>query len=144
VPVRLIALYQAPADPEAFDRHYHEVHTSIVLRYPRLREMRLANVEPMGERSTPYYLMSQMVFDSREDLDAAMASEAGIESARDLRNFAQAGVAMLVQDDDSTTVVRPGASGAPASGAPASGAPASGGPASGGPASGGPASGEQR
>jgi uncharacterized protein (TIGR02118 family) len=108
VPVRLIALYQAPADPEAFDRHYHEVHTPIVLRYPKLRELIVGNVEPMGPRSLPYYLATQMVFDSREDLDAAMASEAGIESGRDLRNFASAGVTLYVADDASTTVVRPG------------------------------------
>ena len=53
MPVRLIALYQAPADTEAFDRHYHEVHTPIVLRYPRLRELIVGNVEPMGPRSLP-------------------------------------------------------------------------------------------
>ena len=108
MPVRLIALYQAPADPEAFDRHYHEVHTPIVLRYPRLRELIVGNVEPMGQRSVPYYLATQMIFDSREDLDAAMASDAGIESARDLRNFAEAGVTLYVADDSSTSVVRPG------------------------------------
>jgi uncharacterized protein (TIGR02118 family) len=107
VPVRLIALYQAPADPEAFDRHYHEVHTPIVLRYPKLRELIVGNVEPMGPRSLPYYLSTQMVFDSRSDLDAAMASEPGIESVRDLRNFASAGVTLFVTDDESTTVVRP-------------------------------------
>ena len=107
MPVRLIALYQAPADPEAFDRHYNEVHTPIVLRYPKLRQLIVGNVEPMGPRSVPYYLATQMIFDTREDLDAAMASEAGIESGRDLRNFADAGVTLYVADDASTSVVRP-------------------------------------
>jgi len=111
VPVRLIALYQVPADREAFDRHYHEVHTPIVMRYPRLRQLIVGNVEPMGPRSVPYYLATQMIFDSREDLDAAMASEAGIESGRDLRNFADAGVTLYVTDDSSTTVVLPGQAG---------------------------------
>ena len=36
--------------------------------------------------------MAEMVFDSEADLDAALTSEAGAESARDLRNFAGAGV----------------------------------------------------
>jgi hypothetical protein len=40
-----------------------------------------------------------MVFDSRADLDAALASEPGVESGRDLRNFAGAGVTLLVADD---------------------------------------------
>jgi uncharacterized protein (TIGR02118 family) len=111
VPVRLIALYQVPADTDAFDRHYHEVHTPIVLRYPKLRELIVGNVEPIGPRSVPYYLATQMIFDSREDLDAAMASEAGIESGRDLKNFAEAGVTLYVSDDSSTTVLRPGEGG---------------------------------
>jgi uncharacterized protein (TIGR02118 family) len=40
-----------------------------------------------------------MTFDSRADLDEAMASDAGRESGRDLRNFAQAGVSLLVADE---------------------------------------------
>jgi hypothetical protein len=42
-----------------------------------------------------------MTFDSRSALDAALASEAGVESGRDLRNFAGAGVTLLVVDDAS-------------------------------------------
>ncbi|MFP5356802.1 MAG: EthD family reductase, partial [Gemmatimonadota bacterium] len=38
---RLIALYNVPDDPDAFDAHYREVHTPIVERYPNLREVRL-------------------------------------------------------------------------------------------------------
>ncbi len=43
--------------------------------------------------------MAEMSFDSRADLDQAMASDAGRESGRDLRNFAQAGVTLLVADE---------------------------------------------
>jgi uncharacterized protein (TIGR02118 family) len=107
VGARLIALYSAPDDTGAFDRHYREVHTPIILRYPRLRELRLTKVVPMGPRSQPLYLQAEMAFDSREDLDAAMASDAGIESARDLRNFASAGVTLYVVHDDSTEAIRP-------------------------------------
>jgi uncharacterized protein (TIGR02118 family) len=107
VGARLIALYSAPDDPGAFDRHYREVHTQIILRYPRLRELRLTKIEPIGPRSQPLYLQAEMAFDSREDLDAAMASDAGIESARDLRNFASAGVTLYVVVDDATESIRP-------------------------------------
>jgi uncharacterized protein (TIGR02118 family) len=47
--------------------------------------------------------MAEMAFDSRAELDAALASEAGTESARDLRNFAQAGVTLFIADDEATT-----------------------------------------
>ena len=46
-----------------------------------------------------FHLLAEMSFDSRADLDAALASEAGVESGRDLRNFAGAGVTLLIVDD---------------------------------------------
>lgn len=103
--VRLIALFEQPADPAAFDTHYREIHTPIVRRYPGIRELRLTHVTPVGPRSTPYYLQAEMLFDTRRDLDAALVSEAGTESARDLRNFAMAGVTLYAVDDDATESV---------------------------------------
>ena len=97
---RLIVLYRPPEDPEAFDAHYRDVHTPIINRYPGLRELRVSRVVGVGKRGAPYHLMAEMVFDSREDLDAALASDAGIESGRDLRNFAQAGVSLFVAADE--------------------------------------------
>jgi uncharacterized protein (TIGR02118 family) len=55
----------------------------------------------VGGRAPAFYLMAEMAFDSRADLDAALPSEAGVESGRDLRNFAGAGVTLLVADDES-------------------------------------------
>jgi uncharacterized protein (TIGR02118 family) len=101
VAVRLIALYAAPEDPAAFEAHYRDTHVPIVRRYPGLRDLRLTRTEGVGGRSPAFYLIAEMAFDSRGDLDAALASEAGVESGRDLRNFASAGVTMLVADDES-------------------------------------------
>jgi uncharacterized protein (TIGR02118 family) len=101
VSVRLIALYAAPEDPVAFDTHYRDVHTPIVERYPGLRDLRLTRADGVAGRTPAFYLMAEMAFDTRAELDAALASEAGVESGRDLRNFAGAGVTMLVADDAS-------------------------------------------
>ncbi len=100
--VRLIALYSNPEDPAAFDAHYRDVHAPIVGRYPNLVGMRLTRADGVGGRPAAFYLVAEMSFASRADLDAALASEAGRESGRDLRNFAQAGVTLLVADDDTT------------------------------------------
>ena len=97
--VRLIALFNTPDDPAAFDAHYRDVHTPIVHRYPGLRELRLSRTSPPGPMEMPFYLMAEMVFDDRGALDAALASDAGRESARDLRNFAGAGVQIFVAED---------------------------------------------
>jgi uncharacterized protein (TIGR02118 family) len=97
---RLIVLYSAPEDTDAFDAHYRDVHTPIVARYPNLRDMRLSKLAGVGGREAAYYLMAEMVFDTAADLDAALGSEPGAASARDLRNFAGAGVTMFIAPDE--------------------------------------------
>ena len=97
---RLIALYNVPDDTDAFDAHYRDVHTPIVARYPNLRDVRLTKPVGVAGRTPAYYLMAEMIFDTGSDLDAALGSEAGTESARDLRNFAGAGVTMFIAPDE--------------------------------------------
>jgi uncharacterized protein (TIGR02118 family) len=97
--VRLIALFNQPDDPDAFDAHYRDVHLPIVRRYPMLREVRETKLEGVGGRPPPFYLMTEMSFDSSSDLAEALSSEPGVESARDLRNFAAAGVSLFVAAD---------------------------------------------
>lgn len=101
--VRLIALYSQPEDRAAFDAHYRDVHAPIVARYPGLAGVRLTKADGIGGRPAPFYLMAEMSFTSRADLDEAIASQAGRESGRDLRNFAQAGVTIFVADDADAT-----------------------------------------
>jgi uncharacterized protein (TIGR02118 family) len=97
---RLIALYNVPDDTDAFDAHYRDVHTPIVARYPNLRDMRLTKPAGVAGRAPAYYLMAEMIFDTAAELDAALVSEAGAQSARDLRNFAGAGVTMFIAPDE--------------------------------------------
>jgi uncharacterized protein (TIGR02118 family) len=97
---RLIALYSVPDDPEAFDTHYRDVHALIVARYPNLRDVTLTKPIGVAGRPAPFHLMSEMAFDSEADLDDALMSEAGTESARDLRNFAGAGVTLFIAPDE--------------------------------------------
>jgi uncharacterized protein (TIGR02118 family) len=96
---RLVALYNTPDDPAAFDAHYRDVHTPIVESYPKLRGITTCRPEGVGGRPSPFYLMAEMRFDSQEDLNEALTSEAGAASARDLRNFASGGVTLFVAAD---------------------------------------------
>jgi uncharacterized protein (TIGR02118 family) len=98
--VRLVALYSQPDDPAAFDAHYRDVHAPIVGRYPNLRGVRLTKADGVGGRPAPFYLVAEMSFDSRDDLYEALASDSGRESRHDLSTFAQAGVTLLIADDD--------------------------------------------
>ena len=100
--VRLIALYSQPEDPAAFDAHYRDVHAPIVARYPKLLGTELTRADGVGGRPPAFYLMAEMRFATRADLDEALASEAGRESGKDLRNFAGAGVTLFIADDANT------------------------------------------
>lgn len=86
--VKLIALYKHPADTEAFDTHYHEVHTPLVRKMPGLRKLELASITgaPIGEPK--HYLMAEMYFDDQDALQSALASPEGKATARDLMSFA--------------------------------------------------------
>jgi uncharacterized protein (TIGR02118 family) len=100
---RLIALFNLPDHPAAFDAHYRDVHAPIVRRYPNLRDLRLTRPDGVGGRPAPFHLLAEMSFDSRADLEEALASDAGRESGRDLRNFAQAGFSLFIVDDELAT-----------------------------------------
>ena len=101
--IRLIALYSQPEDPAAFDAYYRDVHAPIVNHYPKRVSMRLTKADGIGGRPAAFYLMAEMSFASRADLDEALASDPGRESGRDLRNFAQAGVTLFVADEENAT-----------------------------------------
>lgn len=96
---RLVALYNVPEDPTAFDAHYRDVHAPIIDRYPNLRGVRLTTPRGVAGRPSPYHLMAEMMFETDADLETALASEPGVESARDLRNFASAGVTLFIAPD---------------------------------------------
>ena len=96
---RLVVLYNTPEDAAAFDAHYRAVHTPIVESYPKLRRLTTCRPEGVGGRPPAFYLMAEMTFDSQEDLAEALSSEPGAASARDLRNFAGAGVTLFVAPD---------------------------------------------
>jgi len=86
--IKLIALYRKPADPAAFDEHYRNTHTPLVKKYPGLRKLEITRITgaPIGD--TKFHLMAEMYFDSKETMNAAMASQEGKAVARDLMSFA--------------------------------------------------------
>lgn len=86
--VKLIALYKTPEDKESFDRHYDEVHTPLVKKMPGLRKLEIARITgaPIGEPK--HYLIAEMYFDTKDALDASLASPEGKATGRDLMSFA--------------------------------------------------------
>jgi uncharacterized protein (TIGR02118 family) len=96
--VRFLVLYDTPADPEAFDRHYREIHIPLAKQLPGLRRYTVSrNHQPVrGDRS--YYLVAELDWDDTAAMQQAFASEIGQATAADVPKFAPTGVSSLVYE----------------------------------------------
>jgi uncharacterized protein (TIGR02118 family) len=86
--IKLIAVYIRPSELTEFDRHYDAIHLPLLKRLPGLRGLEITRITgaPIGEAK--YYLMAEMKFDTRDTMDAALASKEGKAMTRDLLSFA--------------------------------------------------------
>ncbi|MBF8249247.1 MAG: EthD protein [Bacteroidetes bacterium] len=98
---KLIALFRRPADPAAFDMHYFEIHTPLVKKYPGLRKLEITRVTgaPIGE--TKFHLMCEMYWDSKDEMDKALASHEGRAATKDLMSFAADVVTVFIGETQS-------------------------------------------
>ena len=82
--VKLSVMYVGqPVDPAAFDRYYWESHLPTVRKWPGIRRITIAKGAPGDE----LYQVADLLFDSRADLDAALASPERKASADDIKRF---------------------------------------------------------
>jgi uncharacterized protein (TIGR02118 family) len=94
--IKCTVLYDAPADPDAFERHYHDVHLEISATMPGLRRREIAKGVPgPGGAPAPYYRIAELYFDSREAMEQAFASEQGQRGLADRESFVPEGVTVL-------------------------------------------------
>ena len=77
-----LALYETPADPEAFGRHYREIHIPLGRRLPGLRRYAVSR-DLAAVRGAPYYLVADLEWDTMDELRAAFASPEGRATAAD-------------------------------------------------------------
>jgi len=90
--VRLMVLYNPPEDPEAFDKHYNEIHIPLVKQWPGLLKYTVSrNLRPDSQ----FYLVAEMDFEDKAAMRAALGSPAGAEAAADVEKFAPGGTISL-------------------------------------------------
>lgn len=97
--VKLVVAYGAPEDPAAFDQHYADTHWALAEKIPNLRRFEAGKVMGTADGSPPpYYFIAELVFDSPEALQAAMATPEGEAAAADVGNFATGGATLMIVD----------------------------------------------
>ena len=85
---RFLALYETPADPEAFDRHYRQIHIPLLRRLRGLRRYSVGR-DLTALHGTPYYLVTELEWDTMDELRAAFASPEGQATAEDATRLQQ-------------------------------------------------------
>jgi uncharacterized protein (TIGR02118 family) len=93
---QLTALYNHPADAEAFDKHYEEVHAPLAQKVPGLKRFTISRPAPDAEGNKPaFHLVAVLEFEDEAAFGAGMSGPEGAAAVADLENFAGAGVTML-------------------------------------------------
>lgn len=92
---RLIVLWEQPSEPEAFERHYREVHIPLARKLPGLRSYTLTH-DISAVRGTPYYMVAELVWDTLEELRTAVASPEGQATAADTAGLQRYATARIV------------------------------------------------
>lgn len=84
---RFLVLYTTPSDPDAFDRHYQQVHLPLAKHLPGLRRYSLSREVTLIRGAEPYYLIAQLEWDDLAALRAAFASPEGRATAEDMTHL---------------------------------------------------------
>ena|SRR5713226_9701799 len=90
--VRFLVLYDKPHDPEAFDRHYRDIHIPLAKKLPGLRRYTISRNAAPVRGDGPYYLVAELDWDDMTALQQAFQSPEGRATAADVPKFAGDGV----------------------------------------------------
>lgn len=86
---KMTIIYKTPANKEAFEHHYFNVHIPLAKKLPGLQKYEVSRgpvVSTTGHADT--YLIGQLYFESMEAIKLAFASEIGQQCAADRRILA--------------------------------------------------------
>lgn len=85
----MLVVYRTPANPEAFDRHYFEVHLPLAKKLPGLKKYEVSKgpILPIAGAKDPY-IIGILHFESLAAIREAFASEIGQACAADRKLYA--------------------------------------------------------
>ena len=95
--VKMVVLYAQPADPEAFERHYREVHGPLVDAVPGLLRWESAKVgAALDGGEATYSRIAELYFEDHDAFGASMSSPEGKATATDYEQIAPPGSRLFV------------------------------------------------
>lgn len=98
--IRLTVLYGHPTDPAEFDRYYHEVHLPIAAKMKGLKGWTIGKCQAIdSSEKPPYYLIVGLWAESREAMEAILASAEGQAAIADVPKFATGGATFFYDDE---------------------------------------------
>ena len=102
--VTLLALYRRPEGGDealhTFRRRYRDEHLPLIRQVPGLRSIHVASIDRRLMGDDDLVLVTRMVFDDGEALDAALSSDEMKTAGRNLREVAPGIVSLFVAEPD--------------------------------------------
>ena len=96
---KLTVVYDQPTDPDAFEKHYAEVHVGLAGAIPGVQRAELARVFPKEDGTAPpAYRIAELYFADYDAACAALASPEGQATAQDALTIGTGGVQFLLSD----------------------------------------------
>jgi uncharacterized protein (TIGR02118 family) len=90
-------LSEKQKDPEAFNKYCLGKHMPLVAKLPGLKRTEVATIlpAPPDQPEPPYWRITELYFDSAEDLRKGFATEEGKAAGADLANFTDKGTVTI-------------------------------------------------
>lgn len=85
---RMLVVYSTPKNPDAFNKHYFDIHIPLAMKIPGLRKYETSKgpvVSPTGHTA---FLVGILTFDDMAAMKAAFSSPEGLACAEDRKKFA--------------------------------------------------------
>jgi uncharacterized protein (TIGR02118 family) len=92
---KLVVLYPAPTNPEAFREYYVTTHLPLVGKLPGLRAMRYSFDVAAADGESPYFAIFEGEFDDAAAMGRALGSPEGRAVQADVPNYATGGAIVL-------------------------------------------------
>jgi len=90
--VKMVVLYKTPGDREKFDSHYLGTHVPLCEKLPGVQRIEVTRFTKAMGGDPPFYLMTEIAWNTQAEMDAALASPENKAVYRDARDNIEPGL----------------------------------------------------